>query len=670
MSLGLAGFISFYFTSEIVKNLSVSNLTDRIRSTEAVIEVSYQEGMARENRSMDAWGEKIVRRITLSSDEPKIVQAENQETHEKTELSIPRLAYDGKTVSDDSVVDEISANSHEDVTFFARTSKGLYRVSTTVKRLDGKRAVGTYIPATSPIYETLSSGKRYAGRAKVIGQWYTTAYEPIMQKGELIGAYFMGVPDTSLERIKAYLRSQKLLKTGYFFILDSQGQFVLHPTREKENAIDAKDLDGKTIFKDIIEKKEGLITYRWLNAETKQAQDKIAVFRYFPQFDWYLSASLNSAEVLEPTFTLKIILLSVSLAMTVLMGIATMLFGRRLGSTLSGIADQLVDSSDTVRSRSERLTDAASALSRGSESHASALQETAAAVEEIRATVTKNLSTTEATENRSQLAANEAELAKTSLSELVASMSRISTNTEKTRDTVETGNHEIETIISLIAEIENKTKVIDEIVFQTKLLSFNASVEAARSGEHGKGFAVVAEEVGRLAQMSGTASKEIRESLVKNRANVSDIISRTQKNTSEIIEVSTVSIREGLRTAETCREVLEAMTEKVSSTHAAISQITLASKEQAQGIEEITKAMQQIDEVSQKTASVAKESEGMATELSDASQQLNTSVANLRTLLHGESEESPRSDVDGPSDRNQSETSEAPSSLAVKKWAA
>ena len=59
-------------------------------------------------------------------------------------------------------------------------------------------------------------------------------------------------------------------------------------------------------------------------------------------------------------------------------------------------------------------------------------------------------------------------------------------------------NKEIQEIVKVIAEIGNKTKVINDIVFQTKLLSFNASVEAARAGENGKGFAVVAEEVGKL----------------------------------------------------------------------------------------------------------------------------------------------------------------------------
>lgn len=70
-------------------------------------------------------------------------------------------------------------------------------------------------------------------------------------------------------------------------------------------------------------------------------------------------------------------------------------------------------------------------------------------------------------------------------------------------------NKKITEITKVISEVAAKTQVINEIVFKTKLLSFNASVEAARAGDQGRGFSVVAEEVGNLAKMSGDAAKEI-----------------------------------------------------------------------------------------------------------------------------------------------------------------
>lgn len=88
-------------------------------------------------------------------------------------------------------------------------------------------------------------------------------------------------------------------------------------------------------------------------------------------------------------------------------------------------------------------------------------------------------------------------------------------------------NRGLQDLVLLIGKIREKTKVIDEIVFQTRLLSFNASVEAARAGEHGKGFAVVAEEVGSLAQMSGSAAKEISAILAEGVSKAESLTART-----------------------------------------------------------------------------------------------------------------------------------------------
>jgi methyl-accepting chemotaxis protein len=82
---------------------------------------------------------------------------------------------------------------------------------------------------------------------------------------------------------------------------------------------------------------------------------------------------------------------------------------------------------------------------------------------------------------------------------LIHALLEINTTSTTLIEKVTDGNQQIVGIVGMIQEIGNKTKIINDIVFQTKLLSFNASVEAARAGEQGKGFAVVASEVGSLA---------------------------------------------------------------------------------------------------------------------------------------------------------------------------
>ena len=110
---------------------------------------------------------------------------------------------------------------------------------------------------------------------------------------------------------------------------------------------------------------------------------------------------------------------------------------------------------------------------------------------------------------------------------MISSIEGISESNGEIMKEVSNNNSELQTISELIKDIEEKTKVINDIVFQTKLLSFNASVEAARAGEHGKGFAVVAEEIGNLANMSGEAALQISQIIETSVQNVQTMIKKT-----------------------------------------------------------------------------------------------------------------------------------------------
>ncbi len=104
-------------------------------------------------------------------------------------------------------------------------------------------------------------------------------------------------------------------------------------------------------------------------------------------------------------------------------------------------------------------------------------------------------------------------------------------------NTMKTSNAEVKELVGIINGISERTKVIDEIVFQTKLLSFNASVEAERAGEHGRGFAVVAQEVGNLAQMSGKAAQEISSILKQSIEKSVSVTSNNEKNVAKGAEL-------------------------------------------------------------------------------------------------------------------------------------
>lgn len=162
-----------------------------------------------------------------------------------------------------------------------------------------------------------------------------------------------------------------------------------------------------------------------------------------------------------------------------------------------------------------------------------------------------------------------------------------------------------------IAEI---TSVIDDIAFQTNLLALNATVEAARAGEQGRGFAVVADAVRSLSQRSAQSAKGI----------------------AELIQASVQKISTGSEQASRSGVVLSEIVNSIKKVADLNGEISLASQQQAQGIEQIGKAMNQLDQVTQENASSAEESALSATKLTTQSEALGESLLVLEEIVLGE----------------------------------
>lgn len=611
------------------------SLEDKIKGVESAIKISYEDNMERQQKLMESWQPKISKRLFVDTKNTATKTVENQITHEKFQSQVPRIQIDGKELLDHQFVDDISSSASSAFTLFLKTDQGLVRYSTSIRNKEGKRAVDTFIPPESPVYKSMLDGKPFLGRAVVLGQWYITAYHPIFQDGKVIGAIFFGNPETSSDKIKAFLRPQKILDTGYFYILDSKGDMLLHPTKEGRNVLEDTDVKGKFIFKEIIARKNGLMEYVWLNPETKKSYDKIALFKYFPEMDWYVAAGLNVSEVEAPVAKLRVALFSITALMTLLMLGSTILFGRKVAANLQKIVEVLNLSARGVKTRTTEINSASTALASSSEQQAAALHETSAELDQIRSTVTKSLQGAQLTEKLSAAVMTQAQSGQAILQTLEHSMAHIAKKTKEAQLEMAASHRDIQKVVQVIEDIQVKTQVINDIVFQTKLLSFNASVEAARAGEHGKGFSVVAEEVGKLAAMSGSAAEEIRLAVDQNGKEVNNVVHLAQKRIDSIMESITPIINQGVQDTSSCKSTFGKIVSQIAETDQAIKSITQGAREQVKGLDEISIAMQRLNTSTEENSVVAHQTDAVATQLKENSNQMDETISNLHQFLKG-----------------------------------
>ncbi|MDP2992392.1 MAG: methyl-accepting chemotaxis protein, partial [Deltaproteobacteria bacterium] len=259
---------------------------------------------------------------------------------------------------------------------------------------------------------------------------------------------------------------------------------------------------------------------------------------------------------------------------------------------LRGIIDGLGEVSDQVASASAQVATASQQLAEGASEQAAGLEETSSSMEEMSSMTKQNSDNAHQANGLMKEASKVIEQASDSMTELTASMQEISQASGETAKII---------------------KTIDEIAFQTNLLALNAAVEAARAGEAGAGFAVVAEEVRNLAMRAADAAK----------------------NTADLIEGTVKKIGAGSGLVSRTNEAFKAVAEKSGKVKDLVGEIAAASREQAQGIGQVSTAVAEMDKVVQANSASAEENASASEEMNAQAENMKDFVGQLVALVGG-----------------------------------
>jgi hypothetical protein len=554
-------------------------------------------------------------------------EARNQFTKAISRISLPRFLVGEKRLDQVfdvgtpvAVVDSIRTVTNATSTIFQRMNAAgdMLRVATNVIGDDGKRAIGTFIPAVgadgqpNPVVSTVLREGTFVGRAFVVNAWYMAAYEPLIDaQKNVMGMLYVGVPEArATEALRRSILNMKVGATGYIFVLNAagstRGRYVISKggQRDGEDVWESKDDGGKLFVQEICRKAVALgpneaatQLYPWKNSIDGGSYPKIARIKYFKPWDWVIGASLPEEEMYATVTEVgrishrsTTILFMVGAVTLVITCVIWWLQANGMTRRTDRIIRELGRASKTVSSAAVQVSATSRQLAQDARKQAASNDKITDSLQQMGTVASQNLDHASALKQLAAEARGTAEGGALQMHAMTDTMSQIQ---------------------SAGADVVKINRIIDEIAFQTNILALNAAVEAARAGEAGLGFAVVAEEVRNLARRSADAARETSEKIQRS-------MSAGQRGVSVTDEVAGKL------------EVIAASTRKLDEL---AQSVAAASEQQNRGIGHIHVEANQMNQEIQSTAANAEEGANRANEFTAQARALDGLAMELRELF-------------------------------------
>lgn len=621
-----------------------NDISDNLHMTNKMLEVFYNESLSSTN--------------VLYSVLEKSFGRYNQFNQVAT-MNVPVAGIDvpamisGPTIlnNDFTTVDDFTAGSGAVATVFAKVGDDFLRITTSLRKENGDRAMGTFLGKNSPAYAPIMRGETYVGVARLFGKDYMTRYSPIYNPNkELIGILFIGYNFTdAFQSLKQSLKEIKIGEKGYYYILNTRTNVVeVHPTLE------GKPADSLQTYSKVMANLGGSFE------ETYQGVEKFYMASAFEKLNWVVVASANVDEFMalanqiEKTLVIGTIVLTLLLVL-----INTFLADRMIAKPLNALRDNIKDiasgegdltkkmavkGEDEVAQASEQINhfiekvrktineikSVSSENSSIANEFSSTTMQTGKRVEETTHLVSATTEQSKRIRNEMQDSIEKAKTNKEELSKALGYVSEANTSILHLNSEIQHSAHteiemarRIEHLSSEASQVKDILTVISDIAEQTNLLALNAAIEAARAGEHGRGFAVVADEVRKLAERTQKSLTEINATINVIVQSITESSEGMNANAKKVEELASVS-----QTVEAkISQMAEVMKKAITMSEATVNDY-VQSGEKVKGVID---TIGQINTLSGENARSVEEMSSAANHLSSMSETLNTKLSQFRT---------------------------------------
>ncbi|WP_343631498.1 Cache 3/Cache 2 fusion domain-containing protein [Roseateles sp.] len=548
------------------------------------------------------------------------------------------LSYNGQKLNGNfDAVDRFTRLTGGNATIFARKgADDFVRVTTSVKKEDGSRAIGTTLARDGAAYAKVSTGETYVGPATLFKVPYMTRYTPIKDAGgKIVGVLYIGFDMRGLqEELVKMADAVKLYDTGGLYLIETgktpaDAMLRAHPRAQgKKLAELMPEQEAAGLVKTLSGDEDGVLeTVHAVYGE--KYQDAFAVARKSKATGWWVVAEASRSQALAAHNRTLWTLWGLVLATVVLLGVGvTWLLNLWVGRPLADLnqAVEAVAAGDLTHPVQVRHEDDLGALAAGVERMRQQLARTITEVRQASDSIgTASAEVAAGSRDlsmRTEQSASHLQETASALEELASSMGQTAASAEQAHQLVgesdraaQRGGQVVAQVVSTMDEISAASRqigdiigTIDSIAFQTNILALNAAVEAARAGEQGRGFAVVAAEVRQLAQRSAEAAKQIK----------------------GLITASGERVESGARLVGDTGAAMQEIVVSVKRVTDIIGEISTASREQSQGVSRINGAVAQLDQGTQQNAALVEESTAAAESLREQAHRLVAQVGQFR----------------------------------------